>query len=191
MSQESAKRQADGGTQNLAAKWQGTSTGVKVAAVGAVLLGLFLCCGLPMIGGGVWLLWSRSAQDDAVNEEMRKLQGKWARISVEADAKILTDKEASPKVTITISGEKWIDKSAAGVHEAIFKINPAQNPKHIDITMFGKALPGIYLVEGDTLKTAVPFPFGGDFTNISKRPAGFRTKQGDGFIVTFYKRVKS
>jgi hypothetical protein len=60
MSQESAKRQRDDGKQNLAAKWQGKSTGVKLAVVGAVVFGLFLCCGLPMIGGGVWLLWPTS-----------------------------------------------------------------------------------------------------------------------------------
>ncbi len=77
-----------------------------------------------------------------------------------------------------------------------FKIDPAKDPKQIDITDKadgkGNALtfPGIYMLDGDTLTTPVPFPFGGDFANIGKRPTVFRTQQGDGFIVTVYQRIK-
>ena len=138
-------------------------------------------------------------QDNPVKDEMKNLLGKWAQVSVEADGKKLTDNKDSAKVTLTITGEKWIETTSAGTgvgDVSTFKINPAKKPKQIDITIKlgkGKTLtfPGIYTLIGDTLTTAVPFPFGGDFTNIGKRPGEFRTKEGDGFVVTIYKRVKS
>jgi len=151
-----------------------------------------LCIALILAFGFIAAVTAR-AQDDSVKEEMKKLQGPWAQISVEANGKKLTDKEDSPKVTLTISGEKWIEKSAlvGGAGDvSTFKINPAKNPKQVDLTQKGRTIPGIYTLEGDTFTRALPFPFGGDFTNIGKRPTEFRTKEGDGFVVITCKRVK-
>jgi uncharacterized protein (TIGR03067 family) len=139
------------------------------------------------------------AQGTHVNDELKKLEGKWAQVSVEADGKTLRDKADAAKVVLVISGDKWTEIAVADSRNSEpskFKINPAKTPKEIDIMMeFEKGkletVPGIYKLDGDTLTTAAPFPFDGDFTNIGKRPTEFKTKKGDGFVVIVYNRVKS
>jgi uncharacterized protein (TIGR03067 family) len=137
-------------------------------------------------------------QENAAKEEMKKLQGRWAQVRLEADGRTHDD-EKSPKVTLTISGETWLDGPAGeadGADPWTFKINPAKNPKQIDLIEKidgGKTqtYPGIYTWEGDALKVAIPYPFEGDTRNINKRPTEFRTKPDDDFVVITYKRIKS
>src|SRR5437879_5027993 len=72
------------------------------------------------------------AQDDAVKEEMKKLQGKWVRIYEESDGKKTEDgkKEPGKAVTLVISGDKYEGDT--------FKLDPTKKPKHIDVLMVDK-----------------------------------------------------
>ena len=146
-----------------------------------------LAIGLPMV----------VAQEPNVKDELKKLEGHWVQISVNG-IKTADEKDAKnpPKVTIRIDGEKWIEKSAAAPANRLplSKIDPAKEPKHIDktVTIGGKPVtfPGIYEQEGDTLKVCMPFPVGGDFSKIDKRPTEFKVAISDGFVLIVYKRVK-
>jgi uncharacterized protein (TIGR03067 family) len=137
------------------------------------------------------------AQEPNVKDEIKKLEGNWVQTSVNG-RETANEKDAknAPKVTILIEGEKWIEKSAAAPRESpsTFKIDPAKKPKHIDktVTISDKPVtfPGIYELEGDTLKVCMPFSVGGDFSKIDKRPTEFKVSVPDGFMLMTYKRVK-
>jgi len=140
-----------------------------------------------------------AVKENAVKEELKKLEGKWAQVSVESDGRKGADDSDAPKVTLTITGNKWIEKSIAVADDGgfyTFKINPTKTPSEIDLIEKvddqGKTFtyPAIYRLEGATLTVAVPFPFEGNLANIDKRPTGFQTKPGDDVVVIVYKRVK-
>jgi uncharacterized protein (TIGR03067 family) len=148
---------------------------------------------LCMFAGFVVSVLAVGGEDDAVKEELKKLEGKWVQVSVEADGKTLTSEKDPP--TVTIRGDKWIEASKAGELVSTFKLDPTKKPKQIDLTdkdKKGKPLtvPGIYELRGNTLTVSQPFPFEGDFTNIGKRPTEFGTKPGDHFVTVIYKRQK-
>lgn len=152
MSQESATTQPEGGKQNLIAKWLGTSTGAKVAVVGALLIGLFLCCGLPTIGGGLWLLWPRNESKKGKDSaEERKsdhdlIQGTWKRVDGETRFVRLV-------FTVETVSMEFRDGNK-NTHR--YKLDPSKKPKTIDITLLEGGekgtIMGIYAIEGDTLK---------------------------------------
>ena len=118
----------------------------------------------------VLVVSATDGQDDAskksaLTEELKKLEGKWAQVSVEVDGKRSSDEDA-PKVTLTITGNKWIESSVAVPdHGAFwtFKIDPAKKPKQIDLTdKLGdqgkpQTFPGIYALDGDKLSQIIDF----------------------------------
>ena len=138
---------------------------------------------------GFFAAVTANAQEDAVKQEMKKLQGNWVRIYVEADGKKSDDgkKEPGQAITLTINGDKYDGET--------FKLDPAKNPKHINVSTVddkGKAmtLPGIYELKGDVLKLCFPFPFEGKFDKIGKRPTEFGSKPGGNDVLEVYQREK-
>ena len=138
---------------------------------------------------GFFAAVTANAQDDAVKQEMKKLQGRWIRIYVEADGKKSKDGKKVPgkAITLTINGDKYGGET--------FKLDPAENPKHINVSTVddkGKAitLPGIYELKGDVLKLCFPFPFEGKFDKIGKRPTEFGSKAGGNDVLEVYQREK-
>jgi uncharacterized protein (TIGR03067 family) len=140
---------------------------------------------------GLLVALAARAQDDPTKEELRKLEGRWAQLSVQGDGKTLENSKDGPSVIIT--GENWIEQSAGGDSISTFKIVSAKDPKQIDRSTTladGKTIifAGIYRLEKDKLTVAEPFPFGGKLN--PKRPTQFTTKPGDPFVVIVYERVK-
>ena len=138
---------------------------------------------------GFFAAVTANAQEDAVKQEMKKLQGNWVRIYVEADGKKSEDgkKEPGQAITLTINGDKYDGET--------FKLDPAKSPKHINVSTVddkGKAiaLPGIYELKGDVLKLCFPFPFEGKFDKIGKRPTEFGSKPGGNDVLEVYQREK-
>src|SRR4029450_1095510 len=87
------------------------------------------------------------AQEGAVKEEMKKLQGTWIRIYVDVEGKKSEDgkKEPGKAITLTIKGDKYDGET--------FKLDPTKKPKQINVSSVddkGKAitLPGIYELKG-------------------------------------------
>jgi len=64
-----------------------------------------------------------NAQDAVVKDEMKKLQGSWIRIYVEADGKKSEDgkKESDKAIRLIISGDKFGNDT--------FKLDPSKKPK--------------------------------------------------------------
>jgi uncharacterized protein (TIGR03067 family) len=124
-------------------------------------------------------------QDPIVLLELGKLKGTWQIISSQIDGK---DNSAGLKeVRFVFSGQvmtlidkngKAVRRKADGkVEERKFKLNVEAQPKEIDLTISEKFLsPGIYLLEGDTLKLCTAEPG-------LPRPAQFQAKSGVSLVV--------
>ena len=135
-----------------------------------------------------------AAQDDPIESELRRLQGKWIPGRLEADGKAIEGRKAGAAIVIRFS--RWVEKAAAGDSSSKFTIDPSTDPKQINLMdQFGSqgtvSLPGIYVLDGDTLRISMAFPFGGRTEALKKRPAVFATRAGDNFIVTTYQRTPS
>jgi len=99
-----------------------------------------------------------AAIDDPVEAELRKLQGRWLPVRIEADGKSMEGKKGRAPVSIRFS--RWTEKSVEGEATVKFTIDPAKDPKHITLMHGATAIPGIYALEGEQLKVSMAFPFG-------------------------------
>lgn len=146
--------------------------------------------GMAMVLALVFLVVvTADAQEAAVKDEIKKLQGTWVRIYLDVEGKKYDDgkKEPGEAIKLTIDGDQYDGET--------FTLDPAKNPKHINVSTVddqGKAftLPGIYELQGDVLKLCFPFPFEGKFDKIGIRPTKFASKRGEDAVLEVYKREK-
>jgi uncharacterized protein (TIGR03067 family) len=131
------------------------------------------------------------AQD--LKKERDKLEGEWTIVSVEGKGKKLPD-DYIKGWKLTIKGDQWTFMSRKTEYKSTFKIDPAKDPKTIDLT--GKSFdltkgadveslsPGIYKLEGDTL-TVCRTSFD------PERPKEFKTTEETGARrIEVWKRAK-
>src|SRR6516165_3935988 len=105
-----------------------------------------------------WLIAADAPEDNAVKREKEKLQGTWQVVAGEVGgAKPPEDELRQEK--LVIKGDQWTYQWAKirEPEQAAYELGPAKSPPAIDLRITngdkkGKALPGIYSVEGDTLK---------------------------------------
>lgn len=118
------------------------------------------------------LLVAADAKED-VAKEMKKLEGKWKVVAVEARGmKVPEDKLKGAAVIIKGDKITMADPGKAA-KELVFKIDPTKKPKHIDLTdpKEKDTAPAIYSLDGDELKICVPLAM-----KDAKRPETFDTK---------------
>ena len=147
----------------------------------------------------VWFLLVAGGPSAAPGEEdaakdLAKLQGKWKLVEEDLDGKVT--KSADGHV-IGFEKEVEINYDADGgvAAKATIKLDPSKSPKAIDMTIVfivllpdkkGDTFRGIYQLEGDELKLALPI------LPSRQRPKEFTTKKelAPRFEVLTYKRVK-
>jgi uncharacterized protein (TIGR03067 family) len=127
-----------------------------------------------------------AADGNAVDQELAKLKGTWKIVSyerngVQADADTL---DAMSTVTFDGRTYTWSD-GGKGTIEAI---DPTKKPKSIDYKATDgdgndRTDLGIYELDGDTFRDC--FVVGG-----KDRPKEFTAKEGTGYTLITYKRVK-
>ena len=127
-------------------------------------------------------------QDDAVKKELKKLEGSWATVSIEAAGQKVTDEDKIKTRKLSTKGDKYTLKVGDETVQGTIEINPTKKPKTIAVkpesgTNKGKTLLGIYELDGDSLKICLALP-GKD------RPAAFATAAENGQQLVVYKREK-
>jgi uncharacterized protein (TIGR03067 family) len=139
-------------------------------------------------------LWPKAAPpENTPARELARLQGKWRQAAEDLDGKVTKCRDG---YIMSIEKELVLEFTDEGRHLAVkasLRIDPSKSPKRIDETIVycplipsarGTTLRGIYQLEGDELKLAMPtLPWGA-------RPRAFTTRKGDRFMVLTYKRMK-
>jgi uncharacterized protein (TIGR03067 family) len=135
---------------------------------------LALAAGLLAAAG---LSRAADAKDDKA-----KIAGTWSVVKAEFDGK--EDPEGKD-AKLVFEGDKISVKMKDRTEDATFKLDPSQKPRHIDIKEKGdRTIPGIYELDGDSLK--ICFPRGND----KERPKEFTGKAGSGTMLVTLKRDK-
>jgi uncharacterized protein (TIGR03067 family) len=142
-----------------------------------------------LIGLGAVAVWAAWAEEnEAVKQDLARLQGEWSMVSGSADGQPMPEQMRKQmkrvckgdEATTTMAGQIYI--------KAKITIDPLKTPKTIDYEMTdgftkGKKQLGIYEVEGDRFKSCFGKPGAG-------RPTDFTSKPGDGRTLSVWKREK-
>ena len=134
------------------------------------------------------LIAADQPRDDAIKQEMNKLDGTWVVQSVVRDPREKGEGEGKG-LRIIISDENIVAKSPGedkSLGKATIKIDPTKKLKTVDIASEGEKeeVQGIYELEGDTLRVCW------GLSEKKIRPTQFTSKQGSGQSLVVLKREK-
>ena len=126
-------------------------------------------------------------QADAVKGELQKLQGTWQIELQEEDGMKLAEDELKGRTLSFGKNLFLIRQNTKMVQIGKLKIDPSKSPKTINTVIEkgaheGDILPGIYQLEGDTLKVCLS-------TDGDQRPKEFKTEPKSGRMLLVCKRV--
>ena len=133
--------------------------------------------------------------DDPVAAEMKRLEGKREIVALESQGEKIEGKdlESLKANGWTFKGSKvtFADGSVGQPVESTYKVDPAKDPKEIDITagdgpMKGKTMAGIYRIEDGRLTLCLRSPE----AKSKERPRRFATEPRSGLILMTLDRPK-
>jgi len=135
-----------------------------------------------------FLVAADAPKEDAAKKELKKSEGTWQVVSFESDGNKLGDDEAKQVVMVVKDGKYTVKMMDNVVSKGTMKIDPAKNPKTIDVMPdegenAGQTMLGIYELKDDEQKICIATP-------DKKRPTKFDGDAGTGQILIVFKRVK-
>lgn len=133
---------------------------------------------------------------DPVADEVKKLQGEWQAVEIEAKGKKAGKDDADTKnMRFVIKDNELTAEAADGSgrkRQLTYKVDPGKTPKEIDITSLDgqekdTTTAAIYKLEKDRLTICMPY-----FSNDrSKRPTEFKVGADDGHMVIALERIRA
>jgi uncharacterized protein (TIGR03067 family) len=131
------------------------------------------------------------ADEVAAANDRKELQGEWQAVEVQQEGEKAPAEYVKKFRVVIKNGEITFSPPKGGSRKSNFKLDPSMSPKAIDFAPLdgkhkGKTVPGIYALDGVTLKICV----GNSEDDIKARPREFRTQEGDGLGLLILERVK-
>jgi uncharacterized protein (TIGR03067 family) len=141
-----------------------------------------------LLAGSAWALAADASKPDADRKELAKFEGTWRFASIEVEGKKVPEEQVKKSGKMVIRGNKFTIEGGV-TYRGTFKLDVSTKPKRIDVTFTagpekGKALLGIYELEGDTYKVCLGMPG-------KPRPKAFAAKPGSGHVLEVLKREKA
>lgn len=153
-----------------------------------VMIILSACAGLSFAAD--------APKDDAVKKELEKFQGTWVVESAKVKGEEFEDMKGKK---IAFDGDRFTLVGKADKKTTV-KLDPSKNPRQFDLidpefaNKKREPIPGIYEIEGDSLKLAVAEASGTTKTDgtgkiieetfmVGKRPTSFDGKEGIVFVL--------
>jgi uncharacterized protein (TIGR03067 family) len=123
---------------------------------------------------------------DAAKKDLAQLQGAWSLVTMESEGRSLDPEEFEGWGSV-YEGDRLTLKAKNEIRRrGIVTLDPTRTPKamntwDLDGPFQDQTVPGIYILDSDTLKLCFAQPG-------EKRPTEFTTKSGTGFLFVVYKR---
>ncbi len=129
------------------------------------------------------MLGADEAKKGSGAEELKKLQGAWSVVTLEANGEKVPEEDAK-KMKLTVKDNKWVMERGDGTIQGTIKLDPSKNPKQFDAALedSGDTALGIYEFKEGTLRMCWTNPGG-------ERPTSFKNEEGK--TVATYKKAKS
>jgi uncharacterized protein (TIGR03067 family) len=129
-----------------------------------------------------------SASGRATNSDLDNLQGTWVLVAMERDGEDVSAEDFVNWKAVYEQNRITLRIGDRVRRRGIITLDPGRVPKTIDTKdqdgpYADQTVPGIYSLEGDTLKLCFAHPG-------AERPRHFSTKDGSAFLYCVYKRQK-
>ena len=126
---------------------------------------------------------------DPAQADLDKLQGTWAMVAMEREGQEVAAEDFKNDRSIYEQNRVTLRDGDHVRRRGIITLDPARKPKAIntwdqDGPYDDQTVPGIYELQGDTLKLCFARPG-------EERPKEFTTKSGTGFLLCVYKKQKN
>jgi uncharacterized protein (TIGR03067 family) len=133
------------------------------------------------------LLVAGDSAKENVQKELEKFRGTWKFVSIENEGQAVP-KAQYEGARLTLKGDQFTFRQGADSTHGTFKVDPAKQPKTIDVTFTdgpdkGKTIVGVYELKGDTYKVCLQL-------KGKERPKEFRSQAESGHVLQVLQRVR-